>query len=70
MYCMRMISALPILILNYLAGGMLRCAGNMKIPGLLSVCMCLLDIIFNFFLIFPAAEPSHHRGVDVLHEDG
>ena len=55
-YFATFISALPILILNYLAGGMLRCAGNMKIPGLLSVCMCLLDIIFNFFLIFPTRE--------------
>lgn len=47
------VSALPILILNYLAGGMLRCAGNMKVPGFLNVAMCLLDIVFNFFLIFP-----------------
>ncbi len=63
-YFATFISALPILILNYLAGGMLRCAGNMKIPGLLSVCMCLLDIIFNFFLIFPAREISI-GGIDI-----
>lgn len=46
-------AALPMLTMNYLAGGMLRCAGNMKIPSLLNVMMCLLDIPFNFFLIFP-----------------
>lgn len=47
------IAALPLLTMNYLAGGMLRCAGNMKIPSLLNVMMCVLDVIFNFFLIFP-----------------
>lgn len=50
------IAALPILTMNYLASGMLRCAGNMKIPGLLNVGMCLLDVILNFFLIFPTRE--------------
>lgn len=44
--------ALPLLTMNYLAGGMLRCAGNMKIPSLLNVLMCVLDVVFNFFLIF------------------
>lgn len=44
--------ALPILSLSYLAGGMLRCAGNMKVPSLLNVMMCVLDVVFNFFLIF------------------
>ena len=52
------ISALPLLTMNYLAGGMLRCAGNMKVPSLLNVMMCVLDIIFNFFLIFPARDVS------------
>ncbi len=52
-YFLTFVSALPVLTMNYLAGGMLRCAGNMKVPGLLNVGMCLLDILFNFFLIFP-----------------
>ncbi|MCM1067316.1 MAG: MATE family efflux transporter [Muribaculaceae bacterium] len=56
LYFLVFVSALPVLILNYLAGGMLRCAGNMKVPGLLNVCMCLLDVVFNFFLIFPTRE--------------
>ena len=38
------VSALPILSLNYLAGGVLRAAGNMKVPSLLNVGMCVLDI--------------------------
>ncbi len=52
------IGSLPILTLNYLAGGMLRCAGNMKVPGLLNAAMCLLDVVFNFFLIFPEHQIS------------
>lgn len=35
---------------------MLRCSGNMRVPSMLSVLMCLLDVIFNFFLIFPSRE--------------
>ncbi len=52
------IAALPLLTMNYLGGGMLRCAGNMKVPSLLNVLMCVLDIVFNFFLIFPTREIS------------
>ena len=39
-----------------LSGGMLRSSGNMRIPSILSVLMCLLDVVFNFFLIFPSRE--------------
>lgn len=49
---------MPALQLSYLAGGMLRSSGNMLVPGVLSVLMCVLDIIFNFFLIFPTREVS------------
>ncbi len=55
-YFVTFIAALPILTMNYLGGGMLRCAGNMKVPGLLNVLMCVLDVMFNFFLIFPTRE--------------
>ena len=47
---------LPMLQLNFLAGGMLRCSGNMRVPSILNVLMCILDVIFNFFLIFPTRE--------------
>ena len=49
---------LPALQMNFLAGGMLRCSGNMHVPSLLGVAMCVLDIAFNFFLIFPSREWS------------
>lgn len=45
--------SLPLLQLNYLSGGMLRCSGNMRVPSMLSVCMCVLDVLFNALLIFP-----------------
>lgn len=44
--------ALPILLLNVLAAGSMRCSGNVKVPSLLSAMMCLLDIVFNYVFIF------------------
>lgn len=64
---------LPAIGLNYLAGSMLRCSGNMKIPSLLNVLMCLLDVVFNALFIFPSQDyqifgfslhlPGAHLGV-------
>lgn len=45
--------SLPLLQLNYLSGGMLRCSGNMRVPSMLSIFMCVLDVLFNALLIFP-----------------
>ena len=45
--------ALPFEQLRMLSGQMLQCSGNMKIPSMLNMILCLLDVIFNFFLIFP-----------------
>lgn len=53
-------SFLPLLQMNFLAGGMLRCSGNMHIPSMLNILMCVLDVIFNYFLIFPT------RSVDLF----
>lgn len=47
---------LPFLEVEMLAGGMLRSSGNMKVPGLLNVLMCVLDVVFNFLLIFPTRD--------------
>ena len=48
--------ALPLLQFDFLASGMLRSSGNMRIPSLYNVMMCVLDVVFNFFLIFPTRE--------------
>lgn len=54
MYFLIYILALPSLQLNILASGMLRSSGNMYTPTVLNIIMCILDVIFNFFLIFPS----------------
>lgn len=47
---------LPFLEIELLAGGMLRSSGNMKVPGMLNILMCVLDVLFNFILIFPSRD--------------
>lgn len=54
LYFMFFSMCLPFSMLNSLCSGMLRCSGNMHIPSLLNVGMCLLDVLFNWFLIFPS----------------
>lgn len=44
---------LPVMQLNHTAGGMIQCSGNMKLPSILHVLMCFLDVLFNMLLIFP-----------------
>lgn len=46
--------SLPALQLNMLAGSMLRCSGNVYVPSVLNMLMCVMDVIFNLFLIFPS----------------
>ncbi len=35
-----------------LAGSMLKCSGNMKIPSILNIGMCAMDVVFNYFFIY------------------
>jgi len=42
----------PFFQLEGLCGSMLKCSGNMKIPSMLNILMCVLDVIFNFFFIY------------------
>lgn len=35
-----------------LAGSMLKCSGNMKIPSVLNIMMCVLDVCFNYVFIY------------------
>lgn len=43
---------IPIVVLNSVAAGSLRCSGNIKVPSMLMVMMCFLDVIFNYIFIF------------------
>lgn len=49
---------IPFLMIDFVGSSMLRCSGNMRVPSLLNVLMCVLDVIFNFFLIFPTRSVS------------
>ena len=44
---------IPIRMMSTLSMNMLQCSGNMKIPSIFLTLMCILDVIFNYFLIFP-----------------
>ena len=35
-----------------LAGSMLKCSGNMKIPSMLNIGMCVMDVCFNYLFIY------------------
>ena len=53
LYFMFFAMCLPFAMLNSLCAGMLRCSGNMHIPSILNISLCLLDVFFNWLLIFP-----------------
>lgn len=45
--------SVPFRLLRQLCAGMLQSTGDMKTPSILSGSVCILDVIFNYFLIFP-----------------
>ena len=49
---------LPAMQLGFFGSSMLQCSGNMKVPSILNVMMCILDVVFNFLLIFPSRTIS------------
>lgn len=57
--------AAPFFQMNNLASSLLKCEGNMRIPSLLSVVVCVLDVVFNFLLIFPSRSISL-LGIDIV----
>lgn len=52
LYFLVFVLFLPFQQLNYMATGMLQASGNMKIPSLLNILMCIFDVFFNLFFIF------------------
>ena len=50
--------SLPFLQLLSLSGSMLRCSGNILVPGAVNIAMCVMDVVFNAFLIFPTREAT------------
>lgn len=43
---------MPFFQLNSLAGSMLKSSGDMRLPSIISVVMCVLDVAFNYVFIF------------------
>ncbi len=43
---------LPIMQVNYTGAGMLECSGNMKLPSVINIAMCALDVLFNMLFIY------------------
>lgn len=48
--------SVPFVILRQLSASMMQASGDMRTPGILSATVCLLDVIFNMFLIFPGRK--------------
>lgn len=65
LYFFVFVAALPFLSLNYLGSGVLRAVGKMKLAGGLNILMCILDVIFNFFFIFPTRD-LHIGGCTII----
>ncbi len=47
---------LPFMQIGLYGSTMLECSGEMLVPSVLYIVMCVLDVIFNFLLIFPTRE--------------
>ena len=43
---------MPFIMLMALSAGMLRSSGNIKVPSILNVVACALDVVFNYIFIF------------------
>lgn len=59
MYFLLFSLSIPFFQLSNYSGSMLKCSGNMKVPSVLNILMCILDVVFNFFLIYPT------RAIDI-----
>ena len=51
--------ALPATQFRQLTGSMLQCSGDMRTPSALNILLCVLDVVFNYFLIFPSRELAY-----------
>ncbi len=43
---------LPVLQIGFTCSAMLQASGNMKVPAILNVLMCVLDVLFNYIFIY------------------
>lgn len=52
MYFRIFMFVMPFFQLSNLSGAMLKSSGNMRVPSIMSVMMCVLDVVFNYFFIY------------------
>lgn len=43
---------LPVVLLYHLMGAMQKSSGDMRIPSILSILLCILDVVFNYIYIY------------------
>lgn len=53
-YFMVFCLCIPLMQMNSLCSGMLRCSGDTRTPSTINILMCVLDVLFNWLLIFPS----------------
>lgn len=54
MYFLIFALTVPFFQFSNLCGGMLKCSGNMHIPSIVSIAVCVLDVLFNYLFIYMA----------------
>jgi putative MATE family efflux protein len=55
----------PFFVIESLTSGMLKASGDMRSPSAVAMLACVLDVVFNFLLIFPTRH-IHLLGLDIL----
>jgi len=43
---------MPAMLLDWMCAAMLQASGNMKVPSILAIGMCILDVLFNYLFIY------------------
>ena len=55
---------IPFHLIEYMSAAMLKVSGDMRRPSSMAILMCILDVVFNYFFIFPTRTVSL-LGVDM-----
>ena len=50
--------SVPFALIRQMSCGMMQSTGDMKTPSILSALICLIDVVLNFFMIFPSRAVS------------
>ena len=49
-------ASIPFALMRQMSSAMMQSSGDMRMPSILSGMVCALDVVLNFFLIFPTRE--------------